>query len=456
MICLRKSGVSWEIVSDLKERLDAILHGEAEIVKQSPVKLVTTCVVGGQRFYVKRYRHAVVPFRGLKFLFKPSQARQEWTIAQNLESLGIPIVRHVALGERWGLRGLAESILITEGFPGQTLEGATAFDPAAILKFVGRMHDHGILQQDLHAGNLLRSASGELRLVDLHGIVVRSQLSPDERTRNLARLSLSVNLPLSPAAQTLAKIMRRELYATRSKRCLKYNRDFAPRKHGQLHWQVRLQFITAAVEVILKSPDVYLAERAKLFKNGRCSTVGAGDGLVVKRYNYRDIGNLAKDSFRRSRARRAFLKAYHLELVGIPTPRPIAAGDWRAAGLPVRSYMIMEEIRGAVELNQWSPAKGRVAAKVGQLVARLHTEGFRHRDLKDSNILLDPDGTPYLIDLEGLRYMGTVPKVRVRFDLNRLARSIKLQPQFTRADRIAFLHAYCKGRRIRPRELLGD
>src|SRR5690606_9618852 len=146
-------------------------------------------------------------------------ARQEWMLAQQLEQLRIPVVRHVALGERWSKGGLAESILITEGFPGTSLEKVPAPDGASVLAFVNTMHARGVLQTDLHSGNLLASANGELRLVDLHGTTIKPALTQAERNQNLATLRLSVPIPVTPEVRQLSERLRRAHYERRSWRC---------------------------------------------------------------------------------------------------------------------------------------------------------------------------------------------------------------------------------------------
>ena len=139
MIRLEQLGVRWEVHPDCAPLLEAVLKSSGRTVKKSPVKLVTSHEVGGRTWFVKRYQHEAVPLRPLKFFFKPSQARQEWDVAQQLDALGVPGVRHVALGERWGI-GLRESVLITEGFAGVPLDEAPSADLSAVLKFI-----HGLL-----------------------------------------------------------------------------------------------------------------------------------------------------------------------------------------------------------------------------------------------------------------------------------------------------------------------
>ena len=156
--------------------------------------------VGGRVFFVKRYLHGALPLRPFKFFFKSSQARQEWLLAGGLEQRQIPVERNVALGERRSWRGLEESVLITEGFDGVSLEEAPAraINLPAVRAFVDRMHERGVLQRDLHPGNLLVSiTTGELRLVDLHGTELKSEVAAAERAENLALLRGWLAIPVS-------------------------------------------------------------------------------------------------------------------------------------------------------------------------------------------------------------------------------------------------------------------
>ena len=447
---LESDGVRWELDPGFTPLLAGVLASPARVIKESPQKLVTVHEHDGRRWFIKRYRHHTVPLRPLKFFFKPSQARQEWQLAAELEALPIPVVRHVALGERWGF-GLQESILITEGFDGVTLEETPGADLRAVVAFVERLHAHGVLQQDLHSGNILISAAGEMRLVDLHGTKVFAALTPEQCRRNLARLRLSLPLPVSTEVAQLSEVMRRDFLDERSRRCLRHNRDFAPRKAGGLHWQVRTALLTSATEAVLNDPDGWLARLPKLIKDGRTSTVGLTPGLVLKRFNFRKLINLGKDLLRPSRARRAFRKAYHLELAGILTPRCLAAADRHALGFLMRSYLLLEEIPGALDLRAYLrrgvAPESHVIRAAAELLARLHHEGFSHRDLKESNLVLDAGGKVYLIDLDGMDYLGRISAAQAEEDLERLARGVAAFPQVTRVHRERFLRTYWRARR---------
>lgn len=450
----------WELQPDFAPSLDSLLKAPGETVKESPVKRVTRHHVGGRIFYLKRYLHHAVPLRPLKFFFKPTQARQEWELAQQLEARAIPIVRHVALGERHSWRGVEESILVTEGFDGVEASEITDLDPEIVLKFVHAMHDRGVVQDDLHLANLLvKRDPFELRLVDLHGTRVHASLSPEERQHNLALLRVFLPIRVSPEIEARSRELRKRLLHERSRRCLRNNRDFARERHGGMKWQIRLEFLTAATQRALAAPDEFLASRATPLKTGQSSTVGKADGLVLKRYNLRKLANLLKDLFRASKARRGFRKAYHLELTGVPTARAIATADRRFGGLLTRSYLLMEEIPDAIDLTKYLRAGGtpepEIVHAAARLLARLHDEGFSHRDLKESNLVLGPHRQLYLIDLDGLTFLGTVPPERAAADLERLARGAAKHPAVTRLDRSRFYRTYLRARRLRQLPRVG-
>lgn len=444
----------WELSPDFAPLLESVLRSDGRTIKESPVKRVTRHDAGGRTWFVKRYQHEKVPLRPLKFFFKPSQARQEWQLAQQLENLRVPAVRHVALGERWGL-GLRESILITEAFPGEPLDEVASPDLAAVLQFVHQLHERGVLQRDLHPGNiLLNPATAEMRLVDLHGTVVQPALTQAERDANLAFLRIFLPVPVSAEIAERSAAMRRRYLAHRAWRCLKHNREFEPRSAGGLKWFVRRPLAEAQVMKILADPDGFLAREAEILKPGRSCTVGRSGGLVLKRFNLRKLGNLVKDFFRLSKARRAYQKAYHLEIAGVPTARAIATADRRIAGLLLRGYFLMEAIPDPRHLGQWTGDPRAAARQLAHVLAKLHNEGFSHRDLKETNLVFNGAGKLHIIDLEGLEYLGTVPPARAAADLARMARGAETHPAFTAALRKIFLRHYAKARGANPSRLL--
>ncbi len=446
---LTLAGTRWRVTTDFAPLLEAVLNAPPHLIKESAPKLVTRHEVNGRAYYVKRYRHAAFLFRPVKFLLKPSQAAQEWWLAGECEARGVPIVRHVALGERWSVRGLLESVLVTEAFDGVPVSAEHAAHFRAVVDFVGALARSGVTHHDFHPANLLiKESTGELRLIDLHGARISgAEADPGGRDLMLAQLCMTLSLPVADEVFQAAHALRLRAFASRSKRCLKTNRDFARKKAGKLRWQVRREALTPEVEAVLRDPDAFLA-RSRVLKAGRSSTVGAADGLVLKRYNFRRWLRPFKDIFRESRARAAFRKSYHLELSQILTPRVFAAADERVFGLVRRGFVLMEEVRAATDLAT-VPGDLRARARAaGRLVGSLHRSGFRHRDLKETNILFNRDGVPGFIDLEGLQFVSGVGPGTSAQDLGRLAEGAASCGRLNRPTFLAFMLAYRRERGV--------
>lgn len=412
----------WQLADDFAPLLKELLRTKPiAVVKDDRAKFVASYELNGRAFYVKRYRHGAYALRPIKFFFKRSQAAEEWWLAGELQKRGVPIVRHVALGEHWAVRGLVESVLITESFDGVPVEPRHEKFFSQVVGLVESMAKASIAHDDFHPANLLiHETTGEIRLIDLYGARIAATESPEQiQDTLLAQLGVSLPLPVSEEASRRARSLRKEKFSARARRCLKSNRDFARRRFGKFSWQFRRAALRPEVEAVLRDPDAFLA-RARVLKDGRSSSVGVADGLVLKRNNFKKPLNLVKDLWRGSRGRRDFLKGYHLELCNIPTARVLATADVRFLGLPARSYLLMEEIPGATEAGRG----GGPLYSLAKLIARLHEEGFVHRDLKETNLLFDRQEVPHLIDLDGLRFISRVPSREALQNMRRLTEGL--------------------------------
>ncbi|WP_165219409.1 serine/threonine-protein kinase [Aquisphaera insulae] len=120
----------------------------------------------------------------------------------------------------------------------------------------------------------------------------------------------------------------------------------------------------------------------------------------------------------------------------------------------------------------------RLTARVASALAYAHDQGVLHRDIKPSNILLDAQGTPWVVDfglaksaddedlthtgdLVGtLRYMAPERfrgRADARADVYSLGATLYeilcLRPAFQAGDRVALIDAICRGRPTRPRAI---
>lgn len=107
----------------------------------------------------------------------------------------------------------------------------------------------------------------------------------------------------------------------------------------------------------------------------------------------------------RSRAFRECRLTAELFDQGLPVPRPVAAGVTRH-GLTYRAALITVRIPGAralAELLVSGEADDDLLNRVGTTIRRFHDAGLDHVDLNARNLLVDPKGKVWLIDLDRCR-----------------------------------------------------
>jgi tRNA A-37 threonylcarbamoyl transferase component Bud32 len=446
--------IRWQCQPGTESLVERLIQlPERTHIKSTKAKEVVRVELNDVTYFIKFYRNHEIPLRPLKFYFKSSQARQEWETALALESLQIPIVKHIALGERWSRTGLQESILITEGFDGLSLRYSSHWDPIQLGAFLDRLLDAGVLHGDLHPSNILaHRETAEFRLVDLYQIAIKESLSEEEKQHSKAILAMHLPIPVSRTTFLLSRQLRWKAVQKRARRCLRENQDFGTIRIGDRTWQVSKALIQDPIKARFNQLDEAFQSAPNLLKDGRSSTVTRlPEGAVLKRYNFKKRLNYIKDFFRLSRGKRSFLNAYHLEIVDIPTARGIATADIRKATGARQSYFAMEDLSQAVHLLDWQGDRHTLIQATAQLIAHLHNEAFSHRDLKATNIMLDPDGTAYLIDLDGLEFKGTLPPIKlVASDLRRLYHDGEKHLAAQPSEKRAFLRTYLRARDVTP------
>ncbi|SFU50708.1 3-deoxy-D-manno-octulosonic acid kinase [Halomonas korlensis] len=107
----------------------------------------------------------------------------------------------------------------------------------------------------------------------------------------------------------------------------------------------------------------------------------------------------------RTRAFREMRLTAELHEIGLPVPRPLAASVARH-GLTYEAALITVRITGAralAELLVSREADDALLERVGATVRRFHDAGLDHVDLNARNLLVDPRGKVWLIDLDRCR-----------------------------------------------------
>jgi hypothetical protein len=400
-------------MSDRVSLLEAILKDPGKIVKRSSVTTVTRHRVAERIFYVKRYLHYLRPWRPFVFFFKPSRSKIEWQLSTQLQALGIAVVPHRAHGERWSGRGLLESVLITEGLAGyEPVSDLFAVEAHRLQQSLGRflckMHDAGVFHLDLNPENLLYSSvTDSVCLVDLDKISVLPRLSDPQRLGNLTTLRSYLMLSnafyqaygheILQRADEIAQRAQRERrvrWAGWARRWQSHTEDVPTHPIGERAWRVRQPFLTEALREILENPDEFLEKRATILRRTDQQLVGSREGWIVWRFEESCLGS--------HQAVQWYQNAWHLELAGIATARPIAMAETSQGIFQRRSYFIAQERAGAVALDQCVRDRSELLARVAEQNAKLEAEGFTHSRGNPQSYHFDAHGAPMLWDLEGL------------------------------------------------------
>jgi len=160
-----------------------------------------------------------------------------------------------------------------------------------------------------------------------------------------------------------------------------------------------------------------------------------------------------------SRERRNFHFGLALRQAGVPTAQPLALLERR--GPTRQAWLVTEFVPAVVDLDRIvlvellqldgrtaRAVKLRITRAIADLLVHLDRSGFRHRDLKASNILLanwkrdDLPARALLIDLDGLRRRRLWNR-RARWQpLTRLAASLLGYSAITRTDYLRFARTY--------------
>jgi 3-deoxy-D-manno-octulosonic acid kinase len=142
----------------------------------------------------------------------------------------------------------------------------------------------------------------------------------------------------------------------------------------------------------------------------------------------------------RTRAFREMRLTAELYERGLPVPRPLAAGVTRH-GLGYEASLITVRIVGAralADLLLGDETDEALLKRVGATVRRFHDAGLDHVDLNVRNLLVDPQGKVWLIDLDRCRRRQ--PGKWQEANLERLQRSLA---KFDAAEAmLAIRHGY--------------
>jgi tRNA A-37 threonylcarbamoyl transferase component Bud32 len=527
-LSIRFGDVHWRVRADAADslfdreglRLPTWLRGgQASIVKQGPHRTVYRVQLPERSVYVKHYR--VADTRAMLSQWaQSSKGRREWNRIAQAAGSSIPTPVPLALGEQRRAGLVLENFLVTEGIEG--VEQLDQFVQLALprisepdqsrarrrlaeelAELAARAHDAGIINPDLHSGNVLVRQNGsdlELFLIDLHAAAAASRLGWRRSRGDLLALGIDF-LTLARGVDRARFLrhyvrLRRELgfdwkevaadlhdalwhrarrhWRKLDYRCVSNNRRFFYRNIGVANGYAVTELGEATLLALLRDPDApFRNPAAVVIKESPSTSVirlpmavdGRSTEVIYKRFNCPTWVDRLKATLHHSPALRAWQAGHGLLNRRVPTPRPLAVIERTPHVLVRETYVITQALSDSMNLRDYMidvvahlPADERrrrvrfLVRAVARLVRQMHDRYTSHRDLKAANFLVttsdadDEHPQLQLIDLAGVQIWRRLPKARRVQNLARLLLSLFSCPNVTRSDGVRFLRAYQPGR----------
>jgi len=422
---------------------------EIKIIKESRLRWAAiVTLLDEKRIFLKK-DNTKGWVEGLKYLILPSKGRKEWFISYQLQGKDLGIPKPLGWMEKIHRGLVKESYFFSEAIGSgiSLIEDPVKLGDSFILlemaRAVKKIHDAGLFHRDLHAGNFLWDDQS-LYLIDLHSAKIFKTLSLGQRLWNLALLFQSLRSVWGEKYQSLFMdayfekesfhlLKKEELlqkihswmdrlqlrhWKSRTKRCFKESTEFSVEAERGITYYRRRDFpLDALKEMAKEHHQCRLEKSSRLLKFSPEVTVSIlgrwGEKISVKNYHPPKVCDRFKEHFRRSKGMRAWISGNGLRSRGFPALKPLGLAEKRSwLGLR-ESFLFMEVLEGAQELDRYIINKledfkeRKIFVKLfAQWLSHYHGKYLYHRDMKTCNILVSKDGEVwnfYLLDLEDIR-----------------------------------------------------
>lgn len=468
------------------------LHQTGKLVQDRTLRQVWRFEHGGKGYYLKFYPRAG---SRLKRLVRGNPAMREFLRLQWLQKASIPSPRAVAMlsGFRIADR-LGDAVIMEAIEPGvpldrylndAQLEGRRVSDhrelSRQVRELVANLGRAKLGHNDLHLGNFLLS-EGKLHLLDAYAVragglrmsdvmllghSVNRYATVSDLQRGWAALG-NEDAPLPRRNPISFKQWRKFISKTRGENAYfgrfrdgdgwrgtffkhaKFPRRWAPvsrldttAQQWRDAWRDLWTRIDADQMTILKrsaSGDVLEGE---IVLGGRPVSV------IVKRPRPKYWHRYLTQIGRGPRPRRAWRKAWRIIARDIPTAWPMLLMERRNFGYVTDTLILYERVAGTLlsklDFNAMdAPSRETLFRRLGRTLRRLEDGGLAQFDAKSTNWMIVDDPklgpVPVVIDVDGVgRSWATI---RAAPAIERLLRSMRDHPQYTRADSLALCRGY--------------
>lgn len=316
----------------------------------------------------------------------------------------------------------------------------------AVMIELATQHVMGLVQEDMHLGNYL--IAGKL-IYTLDGGDIKSTkslLPKKESMQNLALLlsqlgagiqSLQENLFLHYARargwllksmdtfdlKLLIKQCDLQRWQDYQRKIFRSSTQFQPYKKLGWRGMVTRRADGSEMQAFLQNPEsAFQREDIVTLKKGRSSTVIKtvldGRTVVIKRYNLKNLWHRLRRMWRTTRAEHNWRLSQKLALFQVNTPTPLAYVEAYWFGFHGKSYFVMEHVEGKDVKQFLTPFEDepyRAASaiqRICKLLLSLQQLELTHGDLKATNIIINADEQPFLIDLDGAKEHFTLAGLR--------------------------------------------
>lgn len=198
----------------------------------------------GVDLVIKRFGHITFFNRLMYSTIRESKAMRAYKNASKLRAMGISTPEEIAVIEIFSHGILTESYFVSAYTSNSSLSYLWEFTydkkewfPLLdlLVAWIAEIHDKGILHQDLNVGNILyqeqHDGSINFQLIDINRMKFRTNLSVEERLKELCRLSTNMDLHLY-LLRKYAELMKYDGNLLESKGCL-YKIMFEFRQHSK-------------------------------------------------------------------------------------------------------------------------------------------------------------------------------------------------------------------------------
>lgn len=325
---------------------------------------------------------------------------------------------------------------------------------------IAKHHNQNLLQTDLYLKNFL--VQGEkIYTLDGDGIHKYTRLSQQQALENLCVLLSKFDvleieswLPgllktyaearawqVAPDAELIKKMTNAHRQKAAShyadKKVFRQCADVAVFKDSQVFTAISSEFLDMDLPKTSQNADSLFTSQ-NLLKNGNTCTVARVEinhrSIVIKRYNIKSIWHGVNRAFRQTRAAASWANAHRLQLLGVPTAKPVALIEERYLslgkfGLKGKAYFLCEYIDAPDAAQFFAAGAGKAdrAETIKNIITlfyRLYLLRISHGDTKATNVKI-VNHQPVLIDLDSMTqhaYASSALKAHAR-DLHRFMRN---------------------------------